>query len=101
VQSPAYIRAPDGTFTTFLVQGTNGTSSVGINSESDVTGGYASGSNGHSYLRTANGKIDSTKIDYPGAANTASTGINTKDAVVGAYNGNGIDDYTHGFLRTK
>jgi hypothetical protein len=99
-QSPAYIRAPDGTFTTFVVKGTNGTSSVSINSKGDVTGAYANGSNTHSYVRTANGKIDSTKIDYPGAANTVPTGINTKDAVVGAYSGSG-DGITDGFLRTK
>ncbi len=59
------------------------------------------GTNSHGFVRTASGKIDWTKIDYPGAANTAPSGINTKGAIVGTYNGNGIDDYTHGFLRTK
>jgi hypothetical protein len=91
--SHAFIRYPDGKFTSFEVPGAdmtvgsfNGTSAASINDAGVVTGEYfdASGES-HGFLRGADGKI--TKFDVPGAGGYGTTPIalNVEGGVVGYY----------------
>jgi hypothetical protein len=108
--SHGFVRAPDGTFATFEVQGAGtgsqqGTQPRGINSANTVTGSFIDfiGAN-HGFVRAVNGAITSiTTFDAPGAGTGASQGtqvrgINAGGVITGYY----VDssNVNHGFIRT-
>jgi hypothetical protein len=102
--SHGFLRAPDGTVTTFdPTDDVNGIFVAGINPAGAITGSYFdSNLLFHGFLRAADGTI--TVIDAPGAGSGAGTfqgttivGINAAGAIVGSYlDANNIN---HGFLR--
>jgi len=87
-RSHPFIRARNGTITTFDVDGAQVTFVNDINSAGTITGSYAEvntetiGNRG--YLRAADGSI--TKFDVPGAYDTAPMAINPAGTIVGSYN---------------
>ncbi|HUD25694.1 MAG TPA: hypothetical protein VMQ45_08420 [Burkholderiaceae bacterium] len=105
-----FLRAPDGSFTTFDVpgagtgstQGTLPSGFAGINAEGEITGAYVDAKNvSHGFLRAPDGAIST--FDAPGAGTGASQGtfplgINSKGTITGYY----VDakNVGHGFLRT-
>ncbi len=106
--SHGYVRAPDGSFTTFDVPGAGtgsgqGTYSDGINPSGAIPGPYTDASGVlHGYVRAADGAI--TRFDAPGAGTAPGQGtlgenINTAGAIDGSYfDANGA---SHGFVRSK
>jgi hypothetical protein len=91
-----FVRAPDGTFTTFDVPGAvDGTILVCcITPEGAVAGIYSDANGGHGFVRTPNGTF--ATFDPPGSTFTTPGGINPAGALTGAYfDANG----EHGFLR--
>jgi len=92
-----FLRAPDGTFTTFDVPGAVGlTAAEGINLGGTIAGFYADASFVfHGFLRAPDGTI--TTIDPPGSAATFPAVINPAGVITGDYfDASGA---THGFLR--
>jgi predicted membrane protein len=104
-----FVRAPDGTITTFDVPGAGtgafqGTSPGGINPEGVIAGVYTDANNmNHGFMRTADGTF--TTFDVPGAGMGAVqgtlpsgfAGINPKATITGAYvDANNVN---HGFVR--
>lgn len=103
-----FVRAVDGTITSFDVSGAGGSGLPGTLPGSVNTAGTIAGlsvdANGvaHGFVRTAAGAI--TTFDVPGAGGTgfpqgtAGFSINTKGTIAGAY----VDtnNVVHGFLRT-
>ncbi len=98
-----FVRAPDGTFTTFDPTGSVFTNNSGITPNGTVTSYYlvASGVS-RGYVRSPNGDI--TVFDAPGAGTGFGQGtfpenINSRGDVTGQYvDASGVN---HGFLRTK
>ncbi len=88
-----FLRAANGTFTSFDAPGvgtgsTQGTTPIGINSAGSITGDYKDGSNvHHGFVRAANGTI--TTFDAPGAMSSSSAGL--KDLCCGGTYPLGID----------
>ena len=94
-----FIRAPDGTLTTFDNDGSQVTAAYGINRK-NVSTGYWTNLQGDfpGFIRDADGTM--TTFHAPGDDNgTYPIGINNKGTVAGAY----YDTYDvpHGFLRTR
>jgi hypothetical protein len=105
-----FLRAPDGTFTTFdapgagtgAVQGTWSSTFYGLNPAGAIIGWYVDSGNAlHGYLRTAKGTV--TTFDAPGGGTGAIQGtvplsLNPERAVTGFYlDGSSV---FHGFLRS-
>lgn len=104
-----YLRAPDGTFTSFDVPhaGTGpdqGTFAANMNLEGTIAGFYVDNSDvGHGFVRTREGAI--TEFDAPGAGTGPNQGtwlgwaqcISTTGAVDGTYWDSA--DVSHGFVR--
>ena len=101
----AFIRAADGTITTFDVAqagagNSQGTEPAGLNQNGSIVGDYVDANNvTHSFVRTPDGKLST--FDVPGAGTgpfqgTAANNINARGTSVGYY----VDahDVTHGFL---
>ncbi|MGA9796757.1 MAG: hypothetical protein WBQ17_14625 [Rhizomicrobium sp.] len=92
----AFVRAPNGTLTTFSV-GKTATGVSGINDSGVVAGGYAVGwgDNTKAFIRQPDGTIETFHI---GSHGTAISSINKAGDVVGNY----MDKYhnSHPFLRT-
>ena len=100
-----FIRAKDGTFTTYEAPGAGtgpgqGTGPNGMNSEGDVTGNVTDASNvTHGYVRAHDGTI--TNFDAPGATvafGTVGFGINPAGVIAGIW---GDSNMIHGFVRAK
>ena len=106
-----FLRAPDGTFTTFDapgagtgdVQGTWTPTFYGLNPAGAITGWYVDDSNAlHGYLRTAKGAV--ATFDVPGGGTGAIQGtvgmsLNPEEEVTGFYlDGSNV---FHGFLRAR
>ncbi|MEX3965159.1 hypothetical protein AB4Y42_23565 [Paraburkholderia sp. EG286B] len=98
----SFLRAPDGTITTFDPPGTACTpgafcsTAIGITPGGVVMGSYVDLTGGHGYLRTPDGQFQ--KFDVPGSNNsTDPQGINAAGSVTGVYTGSG--GLFHGFLR--
>jgi hypothetical protein len=101
-----FVRAPDGTFTTFAPPGVGG-GGIAINTAGVVAGNDTdSNSVTHGFVRTADGTIQS--FDAPGAGTgvyegTLAYGINNKGAITGTWiNGdtNPLGDrIPHGYVR--
>ena len=96
-----YLRAPDGTISTFDVPGAGtgtyqGTTVNGINELAEIPGTYFDANNvPHGYLRYADGKF--ITFDVPGATGTFGNNINAFGAINGTYSdANGA---SHGFVR--
>ena len=100
-----FLRAPDGTMTTFDVPGAGtgplqGTLPLGINQAGTIEGDYIDSSDvHHGFVRDSDGTI--TTFDVPGAGTgpgqgTAAQGINASGTVTGEY----VDasDVNHGFV---
>src|SRR5262249_39538762 len=90
-----FLRAPDGTFTSFDVPGAQDTAPSAINPAGTVVGDYFDASGIHGFLRASNGAF--TKFDIPSAPfGLDPTAINPAAAVTGFYSdANGV---AHGFL---
>src|SRR5438552_5550898 len=90
-----FLRAPDGTFTTFDIEGTT-PFPTGINSRGDIIGQY-SNPNGllDGFLRSADGTV--TIFAVPGALATLPQGINSRGEIIGSYDESGN---TRGFIRS-
>jgi len=104
--STSFLRAPDGTFSTFDPPGAtpyNGPRPVGINASGTIAGTFVADSNlGHGYLRAPDGTF--TAIDAPGAAlgangsgGTDLAGINSMGAVTGSFTD--ANSAVHGYVR--
>jgi predicted membrane protein len=79
-----FLRAPDGSFTTFDVPGdVFGTFGSGINSAGVITGTYCDAITCHGFLRAPDGSF--TTFDPPGSLVTQPVGINEGGAVTGGY----------------
>ncbi|MEX3954084.1 hypothetical protein AB4Y40_41180 [Paraburkholderia sp. EG287B] len=98
----SFLRAPDGTITTFDPPGTACTpgafcsTAIGITPGGVVMGSYVDLTGGHGYLRTPDGQFQT--FDVLGSNNsTDPQGINAAGSVTGVYTGSG--GLFHGFLR--
>jgi len=90
-----FVRAADGTITTFDAFGTHGTQVSSIDARGTIAG-YYSDDNGilHAFVRATNGTI--TTFDPQGSGGTVATSIN-KGTITGYYgDSNGL---VHGFAR--
>ncbi len=93
-----------GTITTFYGSGTDNTYAYAINSSNTAVGQYYdSSNNSHCFSRAASGTI--TEIVYPGALQTACTGINDAGEISGWYENASGQFYgftdTNGTLQTN
>jgi hypothetical protein len=92
-----FLRARDGTFTTFDAPGAvNGTFSICITPAGAIIGvAVDANSVDHGFLRSRNGTF--TPFDPPGSTTTIPTSVNPTEAITGFY----VDPSgaTHGFLR--
>ena len=93
-----FLRAPDGTFTTFDPPGSLSTAPVGINPAGAITGYYCDAVTCHGFLRTPDGTL--TPFDPPGSVLTQSFsgGINPAGAITGTWY-DAVNFLAHGFLR--
>jgi hypothetical protein len=98
-----YVRATNGTISTFTMPGTR-TSVAGINQAGSIVGGYG-GANGlrRDFLRRPDGATVS--LEYPGAntihSTTFASAINQSGVIIGHYQINTITNtVTHGFILT-
>ena len=100
-----FVRAPDGTITTFDAPGAGTgsgegtfveTPTGGINPAGEITGDSCDATTCHGFLRASDGTI--TTFDPPGSALTNGNGINP----AGAITGNDVDagGVFHGYLRS-
>jgi hypothetical protein len=74
------VRAPDGSFTTFDVPGSEapfGTTGIAINPSGAIVGGYFGGSMFHGFVRAPNGSF--TTVDPTGSASTGIGAIRRDD----------------------
>ena len=93
-----FLRAYDGTLTTFDAPGSNYTNPIGINRAGEITGFYLDSNVAmRGFLRARDGTL--TAVDFPGAILTSPVGINSKGVVVGVYND--ANFRSHGFLRAR
>ncbi len=98
----AFIRAADGTFTTFDAKGAAGTQAFAINAGGAVTGGWATvGDVNYGFFRSHTGTI--TLFGVPGAGTGAQQGtlprsINKTGSVAGEWVDSG--GVSHGFIRS-
>jgi len=94
-----FLRAPDGTITTFDVPGAMSTGGSSINPAGAITGYYQDASrNQHGFLRAPNGTINT--FDPPGSTFTLASSINPAGAITGYYRDASFPALLHGFLRT-
>ncbi len=94
--SHSYVRAPDGTVTTFDAPGFSSSQATAINAAGSITGlAFNSDFLYHGFFRNSNGVT--TTFEAPGAVWTWPLGINATGAIIGWYfDANFIQ---HGFLR--
>ena len=92
-----FLRARDGTITTFDPHGAANTDPTGINQAGYITGdySYANGATAYGFLRSPDGTF--ITFDPPGSVLTKPASINSAGAITGWYqDANFIE---HGFLR--
>jgi hypothetical protein len=95
-----FVRAPDGTFTTFDAPGAvNGTAFLCCITPEGAIAGISFDANffGHGFLRAPNGTF--TSFDAPGSVTTAPTGINPSGVMSGVYFDANFGE--HGFVRAR
>ena len=94
-----FLRAPDGTITTFDVPVAAGNRANSINPAGAITGYYevfdGTSFNVHGLLRAPGGTI--TTFDVPGATITWASSINPAGAITGFYSD--ASGHDHGFVR--
>jgi hypothetical protein len=79
-----FLRAPNGTITTFDPKGSAGTTAYGLNKEGAITGTYTDSSGvAHGYLRASNGTF--TTFDPKGSTETVPANINDSGVIAGYY----------------
>jgi hypothetical protein len=89
-----FVRAADGTITTFDPHDSEATEAYGINNKDAVVGFYYTGTI-HGFVRNKAGKV--RKFDPPGSTTTEPWGINARGVIAGQYiDSEGI---YHGFIR--
>jgi|SRR5580698_8470008 hypothetical protein len=92
-----FVRAPDGTLTTYVIDA--GVNPAGINSHDVIAGDYiGDGCHVDGYVRQADGKVET--FDYPGeSCCTYVQGFNKRGTLVGYF----MDpqDHVYGYSRTK
>src|SRR5437016_3239234 len=93
----SFLRAPDGTFTTFDVSGaTCGTYAESINRSGVIVGGEQDNCNdGHGFVRASDGTI--TAFDVPGSIYTWAVSVNNAGLITGSYEDS--SNLWHGYLR--
>jgi hypothetical protein len=87
-----FVRAPDGTFTSFDPTGSTGTQPQSINYYGAITGTY----NCAGFVRAPNGTITSFHAGYC----TTPLSINSSGAITGRYYAAGHRNAPHGFVRS-
>jgi hypothetical protein len=92
-----FLRAPDGTLTTFDPPNSFQTIVTGINPAGAITGNYIDATTGafHGFLRAADGTF--TTFDPPSSVDTEPSAINPAGAITGFYAD--ASGAAHGFLR--
>ena len=94
-----FVRAPDGTITTFDAGGLN-TTARAINDEGTVTGDYGdTAERVAAFVRTADGQIDT--FNGTKAKQTVGTAINDHGVVTGYIQDDNSTLMHHGFIRSK
>src|ERR1700733_756691 len=91
----SFVRASDGTITSFDPTGAESSSASGINAHGTITGGYEDGSGGHGYVRASDGTF--TSFDVSGSPATSGVAISARGAIAGAYDDSNFEP--HGFVR--
>jgi hypothetical protein len=96
-----FVRAADGTITTFDPPGSVETYAVPINNKGLVAGFYQTGDRMyHGYTRRPDGTMKT--FDPPGSVDTVPQGIDNSDTDAGAITGYfSSNNLFHGFLRTR
>jgi hypothetical protein len=97
-----FLRAADGTITTFFAPWANtapnvplGTWAASINTRGEITGIYVDASFAQrGFVRTQDGTF--SRVDGPGAGNTNPNSINSRGEITGSFN---ASFFTHGFVR--
>ena len=90
-----FVRASDGTVTTFDPSGSLYTIAYSINAKGSIAGSYVDSSEvGHGFVRAADGTF--TVFDVSGSTGIAPESINVKGAIGGYYLDGSV---AHGFLR--
>lgn len=93
-----FLRAPDGTFTTFDPPGSQRTNPVSINTLGTIAGYYVANNIYHGFLRAPDGTFTTFDAGPPGGTFVAS--INDAGVITGNYNNSPCSDRTnHGFVR--
>lgn len=95
-ENGGFLRAPDGTVTTFALPDAIYSFIMGINGEDEISGYYETESAQHGFVRTPDGTI--TSFDPSGSVATFVGGINNKGAVTGGWFDSNYNQ--HGFVRT-
>jgi hypothetical protein len=90
-----FIRAADGTFATFSIDGAQSTNPCSIN-DAGVVAGYFGGSVYHGFVRSADGSI--SVFDPPGSSRVVGALINNRGEVAGAFQASDRDRQQHGFM---
>jgi hypothetical protein len=90
-----FLRAADGTITSFDGPGSSATLASSVNASGVITGDYQDANYySHGYVRSADGTI--TSFDAPGAIQTFPGSINAEGVITGTYQGS---SGFHGFVR--
>ncbi|MFL5237477.1 MAG: hypothetical protein ACJ8EL_07715, partial [Rhizomicrobium sp.] len=92
-----FLRAADGTLTTFDVPGAVSTVANSINDNGEIAGYYNDNAGTHGFLLNAHGKYRT--FDVSGSSGTFPNNVNNKGQIVGWYI-TGEGDY-HGFVRSR
>src|SRR5439155_27165302 len=90
-----FVRATDGTITTFDPPNSTATYVTGLNDSSEIAGSYSDRGNTVGFVRKANGKI--IKIELKGSNDVGASAINNDGVVTGAYCC--VTGSLHGFVR--
>ena len=98
-----FIRAADGSFSTFDVPGASWTYAQGINDQGQVSGFYFDGLAFHGFLRAADGSF--TTFDIPQSASTFGAGLDDAGQAVGYsvvsfFTSSGVVTIATGFVRS-
>lgn len=91
-----YVRAADGTITTFNPPNSQWTEVWSINDGGVIAGDFTDGNQWHGYVRTTDGTI--TVFDVPGGAETFGYSINKKGSIAGSYSDAKL--IGHGYVRS-
>ena len=97
--SYGFIRASDGTTSTYEIPGAMQMFVDGINASGAVAGSYTDGQTGHAFIRAPDGTITTFKVPGDAGPGTYATSINDRGDVSGSYFD--ASHVKHGFVRSK